>query len=113
FAHNAHVVDEPVRGGIWDQLGPRAPRLMGSRLREALGDRLRILVSASASDWPGHAMDSGHDMPDIDAALSRLGTPHFLLDLRPASKDASMAPWLQRPRTLRANVVTEFEVVPA
>ena len=110
FAHNAHLVDAPIRGGIWTPLGSHAPRLMGTHLRAALAEDYLILASSSAGS--GEGLPEAERVQDIEAALSRVGKPHFLLDTRDARGNPALAPWLDRPKTWRANVITEIEVTP-
>ncbi len=97
FAHNAHVMNGRLRGGLWN-VYPEAPAMMGQHLRAKLGKDL-VIVGASS----GNA-------GTVDALLSDLGLKHFMLDLRAAPRFASS--WLQRPQSLSANYTTEMEATP-
>jgi hypothetical protein len=49
----------------------------------------------------------------LDAALSRVGPPLFLLDLRAARSDRAVAAWLAERRQLRTNFTTSLTVSPS
>jgi prolyl oligopeptidase len=95
FAHNAHVMNGRLRGGLW-KVYPEAPVMMGAHLRAALGKAL-VIVGAG----------SGH-VGAVDGVLSRVASPPFLLDLRGAPP--AVTPWLKRPLSLQANYTTEMDV---
>jgi erythromycin esterase len=99
FAHNAHVMNAPLRGGIWS-VYPRAPRAMGSYLRATMSDSLAIIGTLAATDAPDSA----------EAILARLGRPPFLLDLHKAACDKPAAAWLSQRRAIRANFDTELDI---
>ncbi|MBY8823833.1 erythromycin esterase family protein [Sphingomonas colocasiae] len=111
FAHNGHVVNAPLRGGIWSVYA-QAPKAMGQHLRAALGKDLLIVAASSAASPPA-------DMPDaqppgsLDAALSAAGRGDFILDLRTARTAPRVSSWLARDRTIRANFTTEMLMAPA
>ncbi|GFE82597.1 hypothetical protein GCM10011487_45970 [Steroidobacter agaridevorans] len=108
FAHNAHIMNGRLRGGLWN-VYPEAPAMMGQHLRSALGDDLVIIGASSSSNGPGLATTEA-EAGTLDAALANLGLPHFMLDLRGAPH--TEIPWLSQPQSLRANYTTEMEVSP-
>lgn len=111
FAHNGHVVNAPLRGGIW-AVYARAPAAMGQHLRAALGKDLLIVAASSAAPAP-EGMAGAQAPGSFDAALARSAPGHFLLDIRPARKAPAVAAWLAKPRSIRANFTTEAIVTPA
>ncbi|ARR54923.1 erythromycin esterase [Rhizorhabdus wittichii DC-6] len=111
FAHDGHVMNAATRGGIWS-VYRRAPKAMGQHLRAALGDRLFIVPIASGSNGPG-LPPAAPGAGSLDAALARVGSQRFLLDLRPARTAGPAAGWLRRTQSIRANHVTEAEISPA
>jgi hypothetical protein len=71
---------------------------MGKHLRSALGRDLVIIGGTSG------VAPTGKDSAEVDSALSRVGMPRFLLDVRAA--DAAALSWLSERRTIRANETT-------
>lgn len=104
FAHNAHVMNAALRGGLWN-VYPQAPAAMGQHLKAAAGERARIIGFSSAINGSG-LPNGGAPAGSLDQALSRVGQPRFLLDLR----EARGLPWLSEARSLRANFTTEIEI---
>jgi erythromycin esterase len=94
FAHNTHIQNAPIEGGIWATL-ERPPQAMGQHLRAALGNDLFILGTAS-----GIAPDT------VEAPLASVDLPLFVLDLRGAPR-GEVAEWLAERRTLNAGAATE------
>jgi erythromycin esterase len=103
FAHNAHVMNAPQRGGHLSGLA-QPPRTMGQRLRERLGTKLVIVAEAA----PGQSTSSPRDFGDLLRTAAR---PPFVLDLRGIPAD--LRPWINQPRSLRANGDSETFVSPA
>ncbi|MEO8088846.1 MAG: erythromycin esterase family protein [Gemmatimonadales bacterium] len=104
FAHNAHVMNARLEGGIWSAFA-RPPSMMGQSLRSALGDDLVIIGTSSAQNGVGlPAATPNRD--GVDAALARVGLPRFLLDLRAAPADRALTAWFTERRALRANFTT-------
>lgn len=99
FAHDAHVMNAPLRGGIWSVYS-RAPRAMGDFLRETMGDSLLIIGTVAATGASG----------STEAVLGRVGVPPFLLDLRKAACSTSAAAWLAERRQIRTNYDTTLDV---
>ena len=97
FAHNAHVMNSLVEGGIWSAY-KQPPQAMGKYLRSALGRDLVIIGGASG------AAPSARDSAEVDGALSRVGLPRFMLDLR--GVDGGALAWLSERHTIRANEMT-------
>jgi erythromycin esterase len=102
FAHNAHVMNAPQRGGHLSALA-QPPRTMGQRLRERLGTKLLIVAEAA----PGQSSSTPRDVGDLLRTAAR---PPFLLDLRGVPAD--LRAWLNQPRSLRANGDSETLVSP-
>jgi erythromycin esterase len=103
FAHNAHVMNAPLRGGIWN-VYPQPPITMGQHLRAALQADLLIVGVSSAqngADLPATISDSR----TVDAVLGRVGLPHFMLDIRTAR---AAVPWLEGMQSMRANFTTQI-----
>jgi erythromycin esterase len=113
FAHNGHVMNAPAVGEMWRSFAfERPPTVMGQHLRSALGADLVIIGISSAQNGAGlptASLESG----GLDAALSRVGMPLFLLDLRAARSDRVVAAWLAEPRQLRTNFTTSLTVSPS
>jgi erythromycin esterase len=111
FAHNGHVMNAPQAGEIWRSL-ERPPTAMGQHLRSALGADLVIIGVSSAENGAG--LPTGSLEPgSLDAALSHLGLPLFLLDLRAARSDRAVAAWLAERRQLRTNFTKSLTVSPS
>lgn len=110
FAHNAHVMNAPITGGIWSVF-ERPATSMGLHLRSALGSSLLIIAGASGENGKGLPAVIP-DTTGIDAALQRLGSAPLLLPLRPARAADGSPRWLEVPRTLRANFTTFLTVTP-
>jgi erythromycin esterase len=76
-----------------------------------LGADLLIIGMSSAQNGaglPAASLEAG----SLDAALSRVGMPLFLIDLRAARSDRAVAAWLTERRALRANFTTFLTVSP-
>jgi erythromycin esterase len=97
FAHNGHVMNSSVEGGIWSAYR-QPPSAMGKFLRAALGRELVIIGGT------GGVAPSAEDSAEVDEALSRVGVPRFMLDLRGANGGA--LDWLSERHTIRANEMT-------
>jgi erythromycin esterase len=111
FAHNGHVMNAPQAGEIWRSL-ERPPTAMGQHLRSALGADLVIIGVSSAENGAG--LPTGSLEPgSLDAALTHLGLPLFLLDLRAARSDRAVAAWLAERRQLRTNFTKSLTVSPS
>jgi erythromycin esterase len=94
FAHNGHVMNSSLEGGIWSAFR-QPPSAMGKYLRAALGRDLVIIGGTSG------VVRAGKDSVEVDGALSRVGVPRFMLDLRRA--DGGALQWLSERHTIRAN----------
>jgi erythromycin esterase len=110
FAHNAHIMNARLEGGIWNAF-ERAPNAMGLYLRSTLGKHLVIVGVSSAASFRGFPAWVP-DASNVDAALARVGLPRFLLDLRASRADRPVAAWLAERRTLRANFTTALTLTP-
>lgn len=109
FAHNAHVMAAPLRGGIWS-VYPQAPLTMGHFLRNRLGTQLVIVGQSAAAN--GKGLPPVASATVLDTALDQVGREQFLLDLR-ATRDApAVTAWLRQPRSMRANLTTEILIAP-
>jgi erythromycin esterase len=108
FAHDAHVMNAPSRGGIWAVFS-QAPRMMGQHLRAALGESLFIIGTSAARSGAG--LPAGVPIANcLEDALSELGLPLLLLDLRGAAQDPGAAAWLDSFHPLRANFSSELDI---
>ena len=92
FAHDMHVKNAPTVGGVWSVL-ERPPTAMGQHLRAALGPQLVIIGATDGSPLAPNA-----DSTSVDALLTRVGVPRFVVDLRAARDDH------RRARGSRASV---------
>lgn len=99
FAHNAHVMNARLRGGMWS-VYPGAPRAMGDYLRAAMGNSLVIIGTLAATDAP----------ESTEGVLAHVGPPPFLLDLHKAACNTSAGGWLAQRRSIRANYQTYLDV---
>jgi len=113
FAHNGHVMNAPQAGEMWRSFAfERPPTTMGQHLRSTLGADLVIIGVSSAENGAG--LPTGSLEPGgLDAALSRVGPPLFLLDLRAARSDRAVAAWLAERRQLRTNFTSSLTVSPS
>lgn len=110
YAHDAHVMNDSSRGGIWS-VYKEAPVMMGARLRARLDARLVVIGTLGAHNGPGLPVD--RPLPgSIEATLEGLRRPLFALDLRSARGNDGAVAWLDRRRPIRANFDTETDVVP-
>lgn len=110
FAHNAHVMNAPVRGGIWD-VYPKPLTTAGQHLRATMRDDLLIIGTSSAKNGAGLPAATGA-ATSVDTALAGVGLPEFLLDLREARHSPAAAAWLDQPQSMRANFTTELSLTP-
>jgi len=109
FAHNAHIMNDVSRGGIW-QIYRQAPVAMGQHLRSALGPTMVIIGMSSASTGAG--LPIMKLTPDgLDESLAKVGMPRFMVDLRRAN-DRAVNAWLDAPHPLSVGFVTEHIVAP-
>src|SRR5688572_23509142 len=110
FAHNVHVANAPIRGGVWNVY--RQPlKPMGQHLRAAFGQQLLIIGTSAANNGAG--VPAATEQPgSLDTVLSRVGPKHFLLDIRLARKAPAALSWLGEPQSLRANFTTQLELAP-
>lgn len=109
FAHDAHVANAPVRGGLW-KIYKVPPRMMGQHLRAALGRNLVIMLTSASANGGDLPRRTGK-IPAIDAFLSGVGVAPFLLDLR-GTKPEAASRWLGQLHALGANYTTEIELRP-
>jgi erythromycin esterase-like protein/fermentation-respiration switch protein FrsA (DUF1100 family) len=109
YAHNAHVMNGELRGGIWS-VYRRPPPAMGLHLRAALAKDLVIIGIASATNGPG--LPQRTNRGSLDDALSQVRAAPFLLDLRNARDSASLMPWLSQAQSMRVNFTTQMLVSP-
>jgi erythromycin esterase len=115
FAHNSHVMNSTLQGGVWSVFR-QPPAAMGKVLRGTLRGDLVVIgtsLGLSASDG-AEAMDhKRHDSYTVDRALAGLGERSFIVDVRRASSTGPVHDWLSRSQSLRANENTFTTVVPA
>ncbi len=110
YAHNAHVMNAKVRGGIWS-VYQQPPVAMGQHLRAALGKDLAIIATLSARNDAGLPQATAN-RTSLEGALERVGAAPFLLDLRDARDVREVAPWLTGLQSMRANFTTQMLVSP-
>lgn len=110
FAHNAHIMNASVRGGIWDVF-LRSPKTMGQHLRAMFGKNLLIIGASSQENAPGFPLATP-DPGGIDETLAAVGIPHYLLDFRPGRLNPPVAAWLAQLHPLRTNFSTELLLRP-
>jgi erythromycin esterase len=111
FAHNVHVMNSPVEGGIWSALQP-PPSALGKLLRATFGRDL-VVVGASAGTTSGGLPAMEADPASLDAVLARVGLPRFIVDLRSARDEPPVFAWLSMRRSLHANLKTHVAITPA
>jgi len=104
YAHNAHIINAAIKGGVWDAFA-RPPNSTGQHLRSDPGNRVVIIGTSFAQ--PASSVQPG----SLDAALAQVGLSGFLLDLRPAYSDPAVSAWLRFERPMQANIVT-FLTIP-
>jgi erythromycin esterase len=110
FAHNAHVMNSVVEGGVWNALQP-APLALGKLLRAQLGGDL-FIVGTTAGATAGGLPPMEADPASVDAALAGAGIPQFIIDLRPARGQPQVLAWLSARRSLHANLKTHLTITP-
>ena len=101
FAHNTHVNDADIRGGISDQLA-QPPAAMGAYLRIRFGRDAFVIAQVAAASRPGYS-PAPLDSLGIEAALARVGSDHFVVNLRDAPSEGPVADWLTTPHSMRVN----------
>ena len=94
-AHNGHVMDVPMTLPV---MGPPIP-MTGHRLRAALGRELVVIATSSAVFEDLGPVPA--DLSSLEAALARLATPNYAIDLRtadrePEVRDLLSIPWITR-----------------
>ena len=107
FAHNTHVQDAPLEGGVWSSF-ERRPEPMGMRLLATLGENLRIIGTVGATSAAG-LPSMNLDADSIDGVLGRVALPLFLIDWRQGRRDPLVSTWLRERRRLRSG--STFEIV--
>lgn len=98
YSHNGHIKNAPMEGGVWNAFS-RPPNSAGQYLRSELGNRL-VIVGISFPSFNGAQPGS------LDIALSKVGKPRFLIDLRSVQKGSQVAKWLEQRRPMQANLMT-------
>jgi erythromycin esterase len=109
YAHNNHVMNSSVTGGIWSAYR-QPPPAMGKLLRPLLGRDLVLIGGTSGATPGGKPLNA--DSTNVDATLARIGIPRFILDLRAARDDHAVFAWLSEPRSLHSNIETFVTVTP-
>lgn len=102
WAHNFHVTAAPHQPGL-------VP--MGHYLRQAFGDRMRLLgfafdrgefrVFERGKSAPGPIKVVAAAPHSAEAVLRSAGLPRFILDLRSVPAEGPLGTWLARPQLLR------------
>lgn len=110
YAHDAHVMNWRLDGGIWSVIRDRPP-MMGADLRSFYGKDLFILATSSASasaEFPRAETLSA----SVDSALASAGLSAMVLDIRAAQADPQATAWLSRPQPLGANISSHVLITP-
>ena len=110
FAHNGHVMNSVVEGGVWGKLR-EPPSAMGRSLRTTFGRDL-VVIGATAGATAGGLRPMEADPASVDTALGGAAIPRFILDLRPAREEPPVFAWLSERRTLHANLTTHNFITP-
>jgi erythromycin esterase len=100
LAHNAHVFADSGRKTIGPALA-REPRVLGQRLRAALGDA--YVVIGTEARVLGYYVEE-QDPPDstsLGVDLGRVGPRWLGLNLRAARGDPATVDWVEQPRAVR------------
>jgi erythromycin esterase len=102
WSHNLHVARAPIGGPIFAGRGG-APFVtsMGQRLAQSLGSAYLPIGTAfrrNARDSSGVALEPA----SVDAALARVGSSSYLLDLRRAPRTGGAVRWLATEHLARA-----------
>jgi erythromycin esterase len=111
FAHDAHVMNSELRGGIWS-IFTQAPQTLGQHLRHILKTQVFLIGVSSAENSKGIA---GQYAPlgTIDSALEQVGLPRFFLNLRGLEPTSPAIPWLSQEQSLRVVYTTQILLQPA
>lgn len=104
FQANGHVSAAPMVGSVMRDFAEQ-PMLTGIALRRALGDRYRVIVTASSRGKPAGDPASG----SIDRAFALIGKSPILLDLRAGRRPD----WFSRTQTASQGLGRLDDVVPA
>ncbi len=99
FAHNAHIKNTATVGSVWNAFA-QPPNSTGQYLRSILGSNLLIVGSSCAPSLATAQPGS------LDSALSQVGKPRFLLDIRKARNNYAVESWLEIRRPMEANKVS-------
>lgn len=111
FAHDAHVLNWKLAGGIFDAVR-EPPVMMGSYLRSVYGKDLVIIATSSA--WASAQLPAPEPVEDsIDSVLARIGLPALMLDLSTAPENKAAQAWLSKPQALHANLSSHIMITPA
>jgi erythromycin esterase len=108
FAHNGHVMNSRLEGGIWSVFD-RPLTAMGHYLRPLLGDDL-IIIGSVGTVTSAEASGTS-SLASVDTRLAKVGLPLFLIDLR-TSRGTPAATWLAEPQTLGTNTTTHIALSP-
>ena len=110
YAHNNHIMNSLITGGIWTRLRLTSPPL-GMNLRRRFGHDV-VLIGSAAVSVSGGLPSVEPDSTGLDAVLSQAGKPRFVIDLREGRSDPGAWAWLGQPRSLHAGIMSHVEIVP-
>jgi erythromycin esterase len=108
FAHNNHVMDAKIAGGIWSTL-KQPPASMGLFLRRFYGEDI-CLTGTSAAAASGGFSSFKINPRSWDAAFAGIAASQFVLPTRSPQINGGVARWLNEARPLHANLATEVMV---
>ncbi|MBL9138647.1 MAG: erythromycin esterase family protein [Verrucomicrobiales bacterium] len=108
FAHNLHVMNAKITGGVWSTL-KQPPAAMGLHLRQFFGRKICV-VGTSAAEVAGGQSAFTVDPRSWDAAFAGATSRQFLFPTRSPQFSAAMVRWLDESRPLHANLSTEILV---
>ena len=110
FAHNNHIMNAPLEGGVWNAFR-KPPSTMGMALKPALGHDLLIMGGTSGAIGEGLPPEEA-GLKTIDISMAKVGVPNFVIDLRAARSDHDASGWLDKTMPIRANMGTHVLLNP-
>ncbi len=101
LAHNAHVFADSGPRTVGPSLA-QTPRVLGQRLREALGDAY-VVIGTDARILGYYLEEQGRaDTTSLGPDLRNIGARWVGINLRAARDDPAAADWVAQPRAVRS-----------